>query len=265
MISEEKRLSYINTIKEFCLMDDVFLSAVFDDDIELTEFLLQVILENDKIKVKSSKAQYAIKNIAGHSAVLDIFAQDEHGRNFNVEVQRVNTGDLPKRARYYVGLIDAKEFKAGLDYGKLNDTYVIFIAEHDVLGYDLPIYHIKKNIAENGAELDDGSHVIYVNAEKRNTVTPLGRLMHDFFCKTAGDMLSSKLSAKVGYMKDEGGVGKMCELMQKLADKEAEERVHSDRIATALWLLNQGFDVEKVAEGARLSREEVEELAKRIA
>lgn len=77
--------------------------------------------------------------------------------------------------------------------------------------------------------------------------------------------MSSKLSAKVGYMKDEGGVGKMCELMQKLADKEAEERVHSDRIATALWLLNQGFDVEKVAEGARLSREEVEELAKRIA
>ena len=50
MISEEKRLSYINTIKEFCLMDDVFLSAVFDDDIELTEFLLQVILENDKIR-----------------------------------------------------------------------------------------------------------------------------------------------------------------------------------------------------------------------
>ena len=53
----------------------------------------------------------------------------------------------------------------------------------------------------------------------------------------------------------------MCELMQKLADKEVLE----DRIATALWLLNQGFDVEKVAEGARLSREEVEELAKRIA
>ena len=85
--------------------------------------------------------------------------------------------------------------------------------------------------------------------------------MHDFFCKTAGDMLNGKLSAKVGYMKDEGGVSKMCELMQKLADKE----VHEDRIATAIWLLNQGFDVEKVAEGARLSREEVEELAKRIA
>ena len=53
----------------------------------------------------------------------------------------------------------------------------------------------------------------------------------------------------------------MCELMQKLADKE----VHEDRIATAIWLLNQGFNVEKVAEGARLSREEVEEIAKRIA
>ena len=85
--------------------------------------------------------------------------------------------------------------------------------------------------------------------------------MHDFFCKTAGDMLSSKLSAKVGYMKDEGGVSKMCELMQKLADKE----VHEDRIATAKILLESGSDIELIVKSTRLSREEVEELAKRIA
>ena len=74
-------------------------------------------------------------------------------------------------------------------------------------------------------------------------------------------MLSSKLSAKVGYMKDEGGVGKMCELMQKLADKE----VHEDRIATAKILLESGSDIELIVKSTRLSREEVEELAKRIA
>ena len=85
--------------------------------------------------------------------------------------------------------------------------------------------------------------------------------MHDFFCKTAGDMLSSKLSAKVGYMKDEGGVGKMCELMKKVADKE----VHEDRIATAKILLESGSDIELIVKSTRLSREEVEEIAKRIA
>lgn len=265
MISEEKKARYIKTIKEFCLMDDVFMSAVFDDDIELTEFLLQVILENDKIKVQSSKAQYGIKNMVGHSAILDIFAQDEYGNNFNVEVQRVNEGDLPQRARYYTGLIDAKFFQAGTDYKQIKDTYVIFIAERDPLGYDLPIYHTKRVIAENGVNIEDGSHIIYVNADKQNQETALGRLMHDFFCKDATVMLNRKLAAKVGYMKDEGGVGKMCELMQKLADKEAEERVYEDRVKTAKILLEAGSTIDLVTKSTRLPREEVEAIAKRIA
>ena len=57
----------------------------------------------------------------------------------------------------------------------------------------------------------------------------------------------------------------MCELMQKLADKEAEERVHNDRIATAKILLESGSDIELIVKSTRLSREEVEEIAKRIA
>ena len=79
MLSEERKLDYVNTIKKFCLMDDVFMNAVFGDNLELTADLLKVILENDKINVVSSKAQYSIKNIAGHSAMLDIFAKDDQG------------------------------------------------------------------------------------------------------------------------------------------------------------------------------------------
>ncbi len=79
MLSEERKLDYVNTIKNFCLMDDVFMNAVFGDNLELTADLLKVILENDKINVVSSKAQYSIKNIAGHSAMLDIFVKDDQG------------------------------------------------------------------------------------------------------------------------------------------------------------------------------------------
>ena len=261
MISEEKRLRYIKTIKEFCLMDDVFFSAVFDDDVELTELLLRVILENDKIKVTSSKAQYGIKNIGGHSAILDVFAQDEYGNCFNVEVQRVNKGDLLKRARYYVGLIDAKMFQAGADYKQLQDTYVIFITEHDVFGYELPIYHTKRIIAENSVSIEDGSHIIYVNADKQDTETALGRLMHDFFCKDAVLMLNHKLAAKIGYFKEEGGVSKMCELMQKLADEE----VYEEKVRIVERFLKAGATIDLIIAGTNFSREEVEAIAKRIA
>lgn len=247
-------------------MDDVFMNAVFGDNLELTSDLLKVILENDRIDVKSSKAQYSIKNVEGHSAVLDIFAQDEFGRNFNVEIQRLDSGAVPQRARYYVGLIDSKFFPSGEKYGDIKDTYVVFITEHDILGYGLPIYHINRKINENGADFDDGAYIIYVNGEKRTEQTPLGNLMHDFFCQDAKDMYDKKLAARVSYLKDDqGGVNEMCELMQKLFDKEVEEIKHNERMQHAENMLKDGVSIENAAKWSNLSREDVEAIARRIA
>ncbi len=265
MLSEERKLDYVNTIKKICLMDDVFMNAVFGDNLELTADLLKVILENDKINVVSSKAQYSIKNIAGHSAMLDIFAKDDQGRNFNVEIQRLDGGAVPQRARYYVGLIDSKFFPSGEQYADIKDTYVIFITEHDVLGYGLPIYHIDRHIRENGAAFDDGAYIVYVNGEKRTEHTPLGRLMHDFFCRDAKDMYNKKLAARVSYLKDDqGGVKVMCELMQKLFDKEAEEIKHNERRQYAEVMLKDGVSLENAIKWSKLSREEVEAIAKQL-
>ena len=79
MVTEETRQKYKKTIKEFCLMDDTFMSVVFGRDKKLAEMLLQIILEDDKIRVIECSNQYVIKNLQGHSATLDIFCQDELG------------------------------------------------------------------------------------------------------------------------------------------------------------------------------------------
>ena len=47
---------------------------------------------------------------------------------------------------------------------------------------------IKRVIAQNGQDFNDGSHIIYVNGEKRYDETALSMLMHDFFCKDAKDI-----------------------------------------------------------------------------
>ena len=44
----------INSIAEFTLLDDPFMSKVFEDDIKRTQFILRIFLRNDKIKVKKS-------------------------------------------------------------------------------------------------------------------------------------------------------------------------------------------------------------------
>ena len=52
-----------------------------------------------------------------------------------------------KRARYNSSLIDANVTEPGEQYEALNESYVIFITENDVLGKGLPIYHIERMVA----------------------------------------------------------------------------------------------------------------------
>ena len=65
MVNEESLQKYKRSIEEFCLMDDTFMAAVFNGEIELTQMLLRIIMGNDKIKVIKSVGQYAIKNLQG--------------------------------------------------------------------------------------------------------------------------------------------------------------------------------------------------------
>ncbi len=44
--------------------------------------------------------------------------------------------------------MDMNTLKNGEDFDRLPETYVIFITRDDVLGYDLPIYHIERKIKE---------------------------------------------------------------------------------------------------------------------
>lgn len=65
----------LNSIKEFTLMDDPFMTKVFEDDIERTQLILRIILENDTIKVKKASTQKRLKNLQGRDLQLDILAE----------------------------------------------------------------------------------------------------------------------------------------------------------------------------------------------
>lgn len=53
-------------------MDDPFMTKVFEDDIERTQLILRIILENDTIKVKKASTQKRLKNLQGRDLQLDI-------------------------------------------------------------------------------------------------------------------------------------------------------------------------------------------------
>ncbi len=177
------------------------MNKVFEDK-TCAEFLLQIILQRTDLHVQRVHGQHDIKNLQGRSVRLDILAVDEADRVYNIEVQRSDKGAGVKRARYNSSLIDANVTEPGDEYEKLNETYVIFITEHDVLDGSHPIYHIDRMVRETGALFGDESHILYVNAQIKGD-TALGQLMHDFSCTSAEEMHYQILADRVRYFKED--------------------------------------------------------------
>ena len=249
---ERKHAEDLERLRGFRLLDDDFMNKVFEDK-ACAEFLLQIILQRKDLCVQHAHGQHDIKNLQGRSVRLDILAVDEENHVYNIEVQRNDKGAGVKRARYNSSLIDANVTEPGDEYEKLNETYVIFITENDVLGGGQPIYHIDRTIKETGALFWDESHILYVNSQiKDNTV--LGWLMHDFSCTKADDMFYPILAEKVRYFKEDvKGVAIMCKVMEDMRNEAAREAAKLNSIETARELLAMDImSYEAIAKAVRL-------------
>lgn len=252
---ERKHEEYLHRIQNLRLIDDNFMTKVFEDK-ECSEFLLQVILDRDDLTIREVHSQYGLNNIQGRSARLDILAVDEQNKAYNIEIQRNDRGAEVRRARYNSGLMDANITEPGDRYDQLYETYVIFITENDILKAGLPIYHIERTIQETGMPFGDGAHIIYVNSQIKDD-TKLGRLMQDFTCTNPDDMNYPVLAQRVRYFKeDTKGVAAMCRAFEEVREEGKREQA----VEFARSMLADGMPYEIVAKYTKLSIEEVKAL-----
>ena len=224
---------YADKIKKLVLMDDWFMSVVFDGNAEPATLLVRIILGKDDITVTDvmTQKEYRSSVRKGKSVKLDIIASDSSGRRYDIEVQRCDRDAVPRRARYYSSMLDMSMLKSGESYEALADSYVIFITDHDVIGRDRPIYHIDRTIEEacgaegdGGRNFNDGSHIIYVNGEKADEGNALGRLMHDFHEADLGEMYYSEIAQKVRDVKEKNAGGEnMLNILDQI-ETEAREQ-----------------------------------------
>lgn len=215
---EMRHDQYRRILQDLTIMNDVFMRNVFKKR-ECIEYVLQVIMKQKNLQVIDLTIQKDYKNLQGRSAILDCVVRDSENRLMNVEVQQEEGGASPRRARYYSGLLDMNTLEAGQDFDELPQSYVIFITEEDVLGYDLPIYHVERKINEIGQSFRDEAYIIYVNAQKQDN-TELGRSMHDLHCRNAKDMYSRVLADRVKELKEtpEGAGSMDAELRSLILD-----------------------------------------------
>ena len=123
---QKKHEEDLERLRNFRLLDDDFMSKVFEDT-ACAQFLLQIILQCKDLKVRHVHVQHEVNNLQGRSITLDIFAVYSLENIYNIEVQRSDKGASIKRALYNSSLLDANITDPGDDYENLNDTYVILL------------------------------------------------------------------------------------------------------------------------------------------
>lgn len=164
MIGEEQKQDLRTVeriIDDMNLFDDDLMSMVFDANIEATELLLKIILNQDDIKVEKVVGQREFQNpiVGGRDIRLDIWAQDGTGKHYNVEVQQRSEGAHIRRARFHSSMMDSRMLKAGQEFLELQDSYMVFITRTDIFGHGIPIYMINYHFKEEGSIMQKHSFV----------------------------------------------------------------------------------------------------------
>lgn len=119
------------------------------------------------------KVEQVILNKSGKRAIrLDAWAVSEDERQFDMEMQNDSDRDsLPKRSRYYQGLLDSPILKSGKKtrYKQLPSTTIIFITQDDIFGKDRAKYTFTEQCKEvAGLKLEDGTKKIFLNMTSKN-------------------------------------------------------------------------------------------------
>ena len=256
---------YLAEIERMRLMDDDFMSKCLENAPECIELILQIILGKKDLKVIKSQTEYPIKSLQGRGVRFDVFARDSKGREYDIEIQRVDKGAEPRRARYNSALMDANALKSGEDIDKLRDTYVIFITENDVMKRGQEVYSYLRIEEHNGDRFHDGTHIVYVNGATRSA-TEVGKLVHDLLCRDAAEMYFDLLKKQVSQFKNsEEGRRVMCKAVEELVERgEARGKREGKReamLSMAKRLLANGkLMLKEVAECSGLSLAQVKKL-----
>ena len=153
--------------QELRFTDDFMFGKVLVNNPEICRRLLEVLLEIKIKKISFPERQKSIEILAdGKGIRLDVYVDDENGTIYNIEMQTKVKKELPKRSRYYQGMIDMNLIERGAKYKELKLSFVIFICLNDPFGYGLPVYRFE-NICVQNREilLKDEAIKVFINAE----------------------------------------------------------------------------------------------------
>ena len=173
-------------------MEKIFEKLQIKDD-----FMFSIIMRNPKfckpfleriLGIKISRIEYPKSqetidiSTDAKSVRLDIYVEDGKETVYNIEMQTTENRNIPKRARYYQGMIDLNILEKGDNYKDLKRSFVIFVCTFDLFGEGRYIYTFENRCIQN-LDLgfgDDTTKIILNTKGTMDDVTPELKKLLDF-------------------------------------------------------------------------------------
>lgn len=184
--------------EDLTFTDDFMFCKILQNNPDICKELTELILDRKIGLIADVRNQQAVTITAdGHGVRFDVYFEDDRNTIFDIEMQQGSIEYLPRRSRYYQGMIDLNQLERGGAYKDLKNSYVVFISRNNPFSeVGLHKYSFRNMCAKKpDLEMGDGANKVFLCAEgNQNDVT--GELKA-FLEYVAGKAPSATLAKKL--------------------------------------------------------------------
>ena len=218
----------------------------------LISLINSIVSKEDQVKSITLLNPYNLKSFKKDKlSILDVKAEGEDGKKFNIEIQISDEADYDKRALYYWAKLYTDQLKSAEDYGSLSKAIGIHILNFtSILG--VPAYHNVFHVREKETGLHYFKHLELHTIELNKFVESVGKKeLKDFVgkVKNALDMWSTFLSRhdllnkdKLPSNLDDPALKKALGVLEIMNFSDEERMAYEDRLK---WLMIESNTLRK--------------------
>ena len=261
MLSKEEKV-----LKNMCLMDDTFMTVALDDNTEAISILVSTILKR-KIRITSVITQKTVVNQKGKKIIMDVFAVDDHGNVYVIEVENNPTRARYPRMQYYYDMVSNIIVQSGTAYSQIKNRTVICFCKGDGAKTGQPVSRSLTKWKDTDKGTKPYGEIIYVNVRENKGNDPIAVLNRDLVQKDYRKIVNPVLRESCRRTKEGDRKEIMCDKIRQLQAEIREETRKEERARAAKREKKLKKELKKanmLAEDQKKEIEEAKREAKRI-
>jgi predicted transposase/invertase (TIGR01784 family) len=228
---------------------------------------LEIILGIKIARIEYPKSQETIDLSADAKSVrLDVYVEGDE-TVYDIEMQTTLNENLPKRTRYYQGMIDLNILEKGENYTKLKKSFVIFVCTFDLFGEGRHIYTFENRCIQNlNLSLGDETTKIILNTKGTldDVTTEMKNLLDFIDGQEPKDDFTRKLDEEVTNVRGNKKWRLDYMTLQMKFDEKFEEGRQEENRQIIQNMLKKNFSAETISECTNQSLDYIRQIQEEL-